>query len=403
MAQIVEHKKTSKNIVKIFVYPRGKPNEKRRIYEINKATREIRYYPKDYAFVRKITLRGFTKLPSEFAKKGYIKGGVMYYLAKKFADRDVFQFIIAKEAQSQIAEEDGKCSVLLNYESLSWLSKHLGRMIYEGKVKKSRFVDEFFGDKFPGYFEKPGPTTGRQRAASVISNLDVSIIEHLNAEEVDKLVDFFEDFITQRYKSKLHKRKLFKAVKIRVDDIALNEIVESFEEMLAGNYSESKWGEFLKKNLFLIDSKYVKVIPQLNVVLAGARNVDFGLVDSQGYLDLFEIKKPVTTLLASKQDRGNYYWSTEAVKAIVQAEKYLYNAASKANDLAADIQRQKGLSVQVVKPRAVVIIGTRDQLDGDAKKEDFRVLRTSLKNVEVILYDELLESLKNQQSKIYTE
>ena len=60
----------SKNIVKIFVYPRGKPKEKRRIYEINKATKEIRFYPKNYAFVRKMTLRDFTKLPSEFAEKG---------------------------------------------------------------------------------------------------------------------------------------------------------------------------------------------------------------------------------------------------------------------------------------------------------------------------------------------
>ena len=46
-------------------------------------------------------------------------------------------------------------------------------------------------------------------------------------------------------------------------------------------------------------------------------------------------------------------------------------------------------------------MGTNAQLDSLEKEEDFRVLRQSLKNIEVILYDELLERLKNQKNKIY--
>ena len=69
--------------------------------------------------------------------------------------------------------------------------------------------------------------------------------------------------------------------------------------------------------------------------------------------------------------------------------------------MAKDITREKKIDVKVVRPRAVVIMGTNAQLDSLEKEEDFRVLRQSLKNIEVILYDELLERLKNQKNKIY--
>ena len=89
------------------------------------------------------------------------------------------------------------------------------------------------------------------------------------------------------------------------------------------------------------------------------------------------------------------------MKALVQAEKYLYNAEGKRDTLAKDLSRERKVDVKVVRPRAVVIMGTSDQLDAPEKIEDFRVLRQSLKNIEVVLYDELLERLKNQKNKIY--
>jgi hypothetical protein len=48
-------------------------------------------------------------------------------------------------------------------------------------------------------------------------------------------------------------------------------------------------------------------------------------------------------------------------------------------------------------------MGSRDQLTDQAMDEDFRVLRQSLKNIEIVLYDELLERLRNQRTKLYLE
>lgn len=64
-------------------------------------------------------------------------------------------------------------------------------------------------------------------------------------------------------------------------------------------------------------------------MLGGNRRFDFGLIDFDYNLDIFEIKRPQTKLLASETDHGNYYFHPELVKSVVQAEKYLYNAESK--------------------------------------------------------------------------
>lgn len=87
--------------------------------------------------------------------------------------------------------------------------------------------------------------------------------------------------------------------KIRVDTIAIDRILDEFKQNVRNGISENHWGKYLKKNLFLLDSKYVKILPELNVILRGSRNVDFGMIDTKGYLDTFEIKKPDTPILSN--------------------------------------------------------------------------------------------------------
>ncbi|GAH60997.1 unnamed protein product, partial [marine sediment metagenome] len=98
-----------------------------------------------------------------------------------------------------------------------------------------------------------------------MKNLDENIVEHLEKTDVAKLLDFFEILLSTKYSSAIHKRRLFKSAKIKVDDVALTEIILKFEEMLSDDPPENNWGEFLRKNLFLIDAKYVDALPQLNV------------------------------------------------------------------------------------------------------------------------------------------
>jgi hypothetical protein len=390
----------------IYSFEIENPEVQYRVYRFDHNKKIIEFYPKKIGEfpIDKIIIEGFSTLPEEFAEAGYIRGGTQYYLKKKINEANVISLFISKNKKDTIRKvrNKPKYRMVLSYSSFKQLKNSLTNISTESKQDKSSFVDEHFNRIFPKHFKK-NVFSAKRRAGRLVNYLDEGTIEFLGPKDVDRILDFIKILLETKYKSVAHRRKLLGAAKVKVDEVALKDVIRTFENMLESNLSESRWGDFLKRNLFLVESKYIKIIPELNVVMASARKVDFGLVDSQGYLDLFEIKKPTTTLLAKRKDRGNYYWSTEAIKALVQAEKYLYNAERKATSLAEDINRERGIDVKVVRPRAVVVLGKSEELDNNGKQEDFRILRMSLKNIEIVLYDELLERLNNQRSKIYLD
>ncbi|MCF8721883.1 Shedu immune nuclease family protein [Nitrospina gracilis] len=400
MAREVEYEEISADIEGVYVYEEDTPNDWHLAFKINYKKKIVEFFPSEEFAVKKVTFEGFDTIPSVMNEKGYFKAGLGYYLNKKLSQHNVQSLIISKNKNTSIKKLSKGHKIILNYGNFNKLKKDVTALIQEGKAEKSQFIDDFFAGELPKLYKSSGVSANR-RAKKVINNLDEKIIEKLSSPEIEKILDFVEAILKTKFSLGTPKHKLFAGTKLKVDNIAISEVLDEFDSLMKKNPNEAKWGQFLKKNLYLLDSKYIHVLPQLNVVLATSRNVDFGLVDSQGFLDIFEIKKPDTKLLASSQDRGNYYWSTDAIKAITQAEKYLFNAESKRSSLADDIKREVNISVKVVKPRAFLIMGETTQLDSQKKIEDFRVLRMSLKNLEIILYDELIERLKNQQNKIY--
>jgi len=402
MALITEKITKPGGVQEIFVYQEGSPEQKHLAYVVDREQMLVTFHPRRSILkLKTISIEGFNRLPPEFHEKGHIKSGVEYYLSKKFDGKQVASLTISKSRKNSMRKTKFGYRIRFNYDSFRQLRMALSRFNFDSTRDRSILVDDYFHNLFPRHFKKPTSLSIGERTRRLVSQLDDTIINHLEAKDAQALVDFFEKMLKKRGMSSSQKRRLFESAKLKVDDITVIEIIRQFEAMLSSGRSEQKWGEYLRRNLFLIDARYVNSIPQLNVQLGGTRKMDFGLVDSQGYLDIFEIKLPTTPLLAKKPDRGNYYWSTDAVKALVQAEKYLYNAEQKGADLPKDIKREKGLATDVIRPRALLLIGHNSQLDNDNKREDFRVLRRSLKNVEVILYDELLERLKLLKGKTY--
>ena len=361
------------------------------------------FYPIDQTFfIKVIEIHGFDKIPIVFSRIGYIKANLMYYLNKKFDKKNVTKLIISRDQKSSFQKHGKGNQVIIHYAHFYNLYKRLTDIITVSKSEKSLTVDYFFSKVFPRRYPKAQPTT-KYQAKKLVNSLDENFIQFMNPDDVKRFQSFYETLLKKKYKSISKKKDLINSTKIKIDNITIHEIIREFRKLLDEKCSESKWGEFLEKNLYLVDSKYIKIIPELNVVLAGARLVDFGMIDSQGYLDIFEIKKPNTRVLARSKDRGNYYWSTDAIKAIVQAEKYLYNAERKAPTLAEDIKSEKNIDVKVIKPRAILLIGDSSQFGSEDMEKDFRILRMSLKNIEIVLFDELLNRLENQQNKIYSK
>jgi hypothetical protein len=321
-------------------------------------------------------------------------------LVSKIDGKNVIQLKITKGGTKKLQKKGEAYHLSMPYPAFKEIIERIKIANSAAQTERRGAVDATLHTLFPRKFSAGG-LSAKTLLKRLLSNLDQSVIGEMSAPDVERMLNFTKTLLEKKYARADKKRELFSAAKLKIDDVALADVIAEFEALLKEAPNEAKWGDFLRKNLFLVESRYVHVIERLNVVLATSREVDFGLVDSHGFLDLFEIKKPETKLLASSQDRGNHFWHSDATKAIVQAEKYLQNATQNALALADSIRREKQIDVRVIRPRAVVVMGHSGQLDTPSKKDDFRVLRSSLRNIEITMYDELLTSLKNQKGKIY--
>lgn len=67
------------------------------------------------------------------------------------------------------------------------------------------------------------------------------------------------------------------------------------------------------------------------------------------------------------------------------------------------MKRKRGLPIKVMRPRGYIVAGMSSEFVGRGKEkmeEDFRRLGRSLKNIDFLLDDELLENLKNIKNKL---
>lgn len=130
---------------------------------------------------------------------------------------------------------------------------------------------------------------------------------------------------------------------------------------------------------------------------------DFVACDYSGFLDIVEIKKPETQLLANGLYRNNYVPSNDLKGVIQQVEKYTY-CLNKCNDKEiAKISNDKFKSeiptdfvIKSMNPQGIIIVGNRNQLINDQMLEDFELIKREFKNIiDIYTYDQLLEMLNN--------
>lgn len=381
-----------------------KPSEKILVYKINKNKTTIEYFPlkSKYYFFTKISIDGFSSLPEIFKKNGYCKNRIFDYIHRTFNGKKIKSIDISKTGACSITKKGKNKYLHLTYSCLDGLSDELGTMDYYHRQRRAQVVNKLFNTQFPKLVKARKINSAAADTKLAIQTLSAQGVDSFDKHDIGRVTDIVSTLMKSSHRLQITQSDLFKNTKLKIDSVTFSDVIDRFDKKLSSKRtSESEWGKFLEENLFLIDSKYIHSIAQLNLILGTTRKVDFGLVDTQGYLDLFEIKKPETKLLVPKKDsRGNYSWDKQAIEAIVQAEKYLYHAERKGSDLKADIKREKDIDLDVIRPRAFVIMGNSTQLDTPAKKEDFRILKNQFKNIEIVLYDELLERIKNQKKSL---
>lgn len=260
-----------------------------------------------------------------------------------------------------------------------------------GKKISQVAIAEFFHKQFPEKSVYDEKSNGKELKQFFISSLNECVIPALTKEELKKVEDFFQKVMgTTGGKNDFAQRNFLK-----IAECNLEIILQEFDSLLKKNPKEETWQKFFEKNIFIFDSRYIDFLSKFSVKPGRTSEPDFLVYDIYGYVDVYEIKKSDVELVKYDASHENYYWSTDISKAIAQLEKYIYNCTRNKNELENTIKEEKGIDVKIIKPKGVLVIGNRKKFTNDNMERDFEILRSSLKNIEIVLYDEMYERLKN--------
>jgi len=185
-----------------------------------------------------------------------------------------------------------------------------------------------------------------------------------------------------------------------------SELIKRIEAMLANldGFNERQWQEEILRIILFLFPKYIATLREAPVrdTLAGKdRAIDFLLIDASGYIDGVEIKKPSAECMVTKNTyRENHVPMRELNGTVMQLEKYLFHLnrwgqqGEKALNKRFASQLPPGISLQIVNPSGMIIMG-RDQDWTQDQRTDFEVIRRKYRHVlEILTYDDLLRRLK---------
>jgi hypothetical protein len=163
---------------------------------------------------------------------------------------------------------------------------------------------------------------------------------------------------------------------------------EEFWQLTFNENSYALSQVFAVPMLFIKDKAYVG---GMNLERSDARFVDYLYsTESSREAILIEIKAP-TTRLIGKQYRGNRPPSAELAGSVIQVLNYRSELVRHISGLREDTD----IKLTAFSPRCAVIIGNAEiELKDDRSRRSFELFRTSLKDVEVVTYDELFRKIE---------
>ena len=189
-------------------------------------------------------------------------------------------------------------------------------------------------------------------------------------------------------------------------DEALSELRKMLEDPAIW---ENDWQERVRDIILLIYPKYVYCRPWIRLpgVDEHYKIPDFVLVDTNGFIDLMEIKRPNCKILSDRPNyRNNYIPSRDFSGTVQQMEKYIHCLLSAkcghnnvtASEIAIKTLKKEmttDLVLDVVNPQGILLLGRSCDFDGD-RKRDFELIKRQYNNiVDIMTYDDLINRLNN--------
>lgn len=186
-------------------------------------------------------------------------------------------------------------------------------------------------------------------------------------------------------------------------------LVKEIQPKVSMSYSEKEWQRRIYEIICVLYPKYIARFREIEVGTDGRhmKTPDFMLVDSAGFVDILEIKKPDGIKVVSTTEyRNNYVASRDLEGAIVQIEKYIYILNHEGEARVKKIQDKvrnhlpSNFRLKVVNPQWILLLGRSNNLT-DEQLFDFEIIKRQHKNiVDIMTYDDLLKRFRNILNQI---
>lgn len=390
--------------------------------EVFKRSRKVIHYPFNtrngrtkYKTLEKIIYDNIPDpLPAGFIKapnRGYgftrELSPLLYALQDKFPR--LTQIVVSKDKPNSISKKEA----VLNLSTLMKARPRIAANLEAHRDQEKVLSTNILADVFPKVFHatRTKYTKGQLNEFVKSHLLKTSL---LSEEDIIAIAEMLK--IVPKEHAFVKKGQLL-ATKESFDKILIEGLISKFEKLLArktdSKVLEKDWQEFFAENILYFNFGYVERFEKERIQGDKSLNVpDFIMLNTFGYLDVIEIKTHLTQLLAYDRGRKNFYWTSEAAKAISQAENYIDSLIKQEDVIIKNIRDEYGINnVDAVRPTVYVIASSKECLAGpntsrfigkEGKKlqNDFRRVNNSLKNIRFVTYDELLSIFKNIFSKL---
>ncbi len=225
--------------------------------------------------------------------------------------------------------------------------------------------------------------------------------------ECDKYEEIFNRFIQR----KEHKRMATAGSKanLEIECAQFTEALFELRTMLdhCSEMSESDWQIRVQSILQLLYPKYI--LSTREVVFTGVdgydKRPDFVLVDTNGFVDILEIKKPNVQILTKQASyRNNYVPVRELSGAIQQIEKYIFCLTTERSKKEV-IKKLSSLlhnsiPIEIVNPQGMLIAGRSNGFNAQQKR-DYELIKRQYKHIaDIMTYDDLISRLENVVSSL---
>lgn len=167
--------------------------------------------------------------------------------------------------------------------------------------------------------------------------------------------------------------------------------ISELSDLLGSETSEHVYQKWFENHPWIFGTHYVGRVDLRRIGLHEIS--DLVMQTTDGYLDLFELKRPDFDVLRLDKSRNIYFFTPDVSVAIAQCANYISKTEENRHQLA---QVEGAL---FLKPRARIVIGRSSGWDKQ-KRDALRILNGSLHFIEVWTYDQLI-AMAEQMVALY--